>query len=69
MPLDEIAGAIVGEVVGKAAGVVVDVSLQLIFNKYVARYFHGLGRHTQRHQSKAKRVGLACFGRRCGSLV
>jgi hypothetical protein len=45
MPLDEIAGAIVGEVVGKAAGVVVDVSLQLIFNKYVARYFHGIGRH------------------------
>lgn len=45
MPLDEIAGAIAAEVAGKVVGTFAEASVQLIFNKYVARYFHGVGRH------------------------
>ena len=54
MPLDDAAGELVGEVAGYAVRLVANVGVELIFNKYVARYFHGVGRHV---------VMVASFGK------
>ena len=45
MPLDDAAGEMIGEVAGFTVRLVANVGVELIFNKYVARYFHGVGRH------------------------
>jgi hypothetical protein len=49
MPAEEI-----GEfVINMAANVVIEFVPQLVFNRFVARYFHGIGRHA---------IALASFG-------
>ncbi|EQB31252.1 hypothetical protein [Sphingobium ummariense] len=44
MPIDDAVGEAVGFIVRQAGGLVVDLTVEHVFSRHTARFFHGVGR-------------------------
>jgi hypothetical protein len=55
MPIDDLAGEVIGDLLGRFAGLAVETVAEHIFSSNTARFFHGVGRRL---------IATATFGRK-----